>query len=217
MTKSKLPLPAITLFENRFNNEIDLNIQSSKTLLPGEIVHTTPEKLFINFNLKGLIEISMKDAIKLLSNTYLINKESYLNTRCSTTGASLITKRALSEWVKKKLTIGETINMSLSTIDSLKNLTTPCYNDTINLTKLDKLFYELDILQKKDMKIKGFIINSIKGGFSVAIGGLIAFLPAKELTKLPTRRPFANFINTGMYFKIAKINFSRKNIVLKRA
>ena len=56
MTKSKLPLSAITLFENRFNNEIDLNVQSSKTLLPGEIVHSTPEKLFINFNLKGLIE-----------------------------------------------------------------------------------------------------------------------------------------------------------------
>ena len=43
MTKSKLPLSAITLFKNRFNNEIDLNIQSSKTLLPGEIVHSTPD------------------------------------------------------------------------------------------------------------------------------------------------------------------------------
>ena len=217
MTKLNLPPSAISLFITKLNNEIDLNVQSSETLMTGTIVQVNSNKILIDFKLKSLVEISITNGIHILSNMYLINRKSYLGTNKNSKSPLSKLKKDLNIWLANKLVVGEIIQLKLNMIDSSKNLIIPDLKATINLIKSTQLFHELDRIKQKDLRIKGVIINSIKGGFSVAIGNLIAFLPSKELTKLPTRKPFANFMNVAMYFHIAKINFDRKNIILKRA
>ena len=64
--------------------------------------------------------------------------------------------------------------------------------------------------------------NGNNGGFSVSLGGLVAFIPNNNFMKnqysnlntfLKVKK---NFLNSSMDFKIVNINFSRKNVVLTR-
>jgi ribosomal protein S1 len=56
----------------------------------------------------------------------------------------------------------------------------------------------------------------LKGGFSVVLGGLIAFLPLSQLVKKPHKTLAKKFINSSMEFRISKLTISKKNVVLIR-
>lgn len=63
--------------------------------------------------------------------------------------------------------------------------------------------------------IEGTIVSSIKGGFSVDVGGVDAFLPRSQVD-LGTLREPEFYVGQSMQFKIIKINEERKNVVLSR-
>lgn len=125
-------------------------------------------------------------------------------------------KKTLNIWINNKLDKGQTIKLKLNTIDSIKNIYSIDFENTLECIKNNKLFYELNIIKEDKLPIKGFITNTVKGGFSVALGGLIGFLPIKELIKSKNENLSKNFINYSMNFNIAKMNISNKNIVLKK-
>nr|NP_689383.1 ribosomal protein S1 [Chaetosphaeridium globosum]AAM96617.1 ribosomal protein S1 [Chaetosphaeridium globosum] len=61
----------------------------------------------------------------------------------------------------------------------------------------------------KKNKIQGFIVNSVKGGYSVALAGFIAFLPRR------LRRRQNIFPGQLRLFSILNMNVNRNNIVVK--
>lgn len=63
--------------------------------------------------------------------------------------------------------------------------------------------------------IDGLIVNKIKGGMSVNLGGIKAFLPASQIDLKPVKS-LDKLINKKFKFKILKLNKVKGNIVLSR-
>lgn len=63
--------------------------------------------------------------------------------------------------------------------------------------------------------IDGVVVNKIKGGMSVNLGGIKAFLPASQIDLKPVKS-LDKLINQKYAFKILKLNKAKGNIVLSR-
>ena len=206
----------ISPYETRYNDEIDFYVKSPRHLMRGNIVTITKSKVFLDFGTKELISLSKKDYIETLTQIYMILNTSYiLTTRPKTLSNRL--KTNLNNWLIKKMKIGESIDVKMSSIDSIESIALINIEDSLDYIKTTKLFHELEEVKKSDQVIKGFVLNKIKGGFSVAIGGIIAFLPTKQVLKIPDRKLLNKFVNTSIYLKISRITFETRNIILRKA
>jgi ribosomal protein S1 len=199
-----------------YQDNISLFNTSSNDLVKGTILLITKSDIFLDFGTKPIIKVSKKLYIKNLVQLYLILNTSYLLVK-KPAGSKNLSAKSLKDWIKVRLYEGQNINLKINTIDSIKNIYTIDFKKTVNYIKYNKLFSELEMIKKSNSSVKGFIINSIKGGFSVALGGLIVFLPAKELMKFPNPKLSETFVNLSMEFKISKISVNNKNIVLTKA
>ena len=202
--------------EREYQDNINLFITSPKDLITGSILLITKSNIYIDFGTKPIIKVSKKLYIKNLIQLYIILNTSYLLVKRPIQSQSL-SKNNLKKWLKIKLNEGQQIKLKVNTIDSIKNIYTIDFKKTLDYIKYNKFFSELKMIQRSNKSIKGFILNSIKGGFSVAIGGLIAFLPAKELMKTPNKKLSDTFINSSMNFKVSKISVNNKNVVLRKS
>jgi small subunit ribosomal protein S1 len=63
--------------------------------------------------------------------------------------------------------------------------------------------------------MEGEIVSKVKGGLSVDIGGIFAFLPGSQIDLKPVRNLDA-LIGKRLKFKVIKFNRKRNNIVLSR-
>lgn len=63
--------------------------------------------------------------------------------------------------------------------------------------------------------IEGEVTSKVKGGLSVDIGGMLAFLPGSQIDVKPVRNMDA-FLGQRLKFKVIKFNRKRNNIVLSR-
>ncbi|MBI4411298.1 MAG: 30S ribosomal protein S1 [Deltaproteobacteria bacterium] len=68
---------------------------------------------------------------------------------------------------------------------------------------------------EKDAAIDGVIVNKIKGGMSVNLGGIKAFLPGSQIDLKPIKS-LDRLIGHKYQFKIIKLNKAKGNIVLSR-
>lgn len=71
------------------------------------------------------------------------------------------------------------------------------------------------LVHDNDESIEGVIINKIKGGMSVNLGGIKAFLPASQIDLKPVKS-LDKLIGSKCSFKILKLNKAKGNIVLSR-
>ena len=145
----------------------------------------------------------------------ILNTSYILTTRPKTLSNKL--KTNLNNWLTKKMRVGESIDVKIEYIDSIESIALINIKDSLDYIKTTKLFHELEEVKKSDQVIKGFVLNKIKGGFSVAIGGIIAFLPTKQVLKIPDRKLLNKFVNTSIYLKISRITFETRNIILRKA
>ena len=206
----------ISPYETRYNDEIDFYVKSPKHLLRGNVVTITKSKVLLDFGTKELISLSKKDYIEILTQMYMILNTSYiLTTRPKTLSNKL--KTNLNNWLTKKMRVGESIDVKIEYIDSIESIALINIKDSLDYIKTTKLFHELEEVKKSDQVIKGFVLKKIKGGFSVAIGGIIAFLPTKQVLKIPDRKLLNKFVNTSIYLKISRITFETRNIILRKA
>jgi len=206
----------ISPYETRYNDEIDFYVKSPKHLLRGNVVTITKSKVLLDFGTKELISLSKKDYIEILTQMYMILNTSYiLTTRPKTLSNKL--KTNLNNWLTKKMRVGESIDVKIEYIDSIESIALINIKDSLDYIKTTKLFHELEEVKKSDQVIKGFVLKKIKGGFSVAIGGIIAFLPTKQVLKRPDRKLLNKFVNTSIYLKISRITFETRNIILRKA
>jgi small subunit ribosomal protein S1 len=69
--------------------------------------------------------------------------------------------------------------------------------------------------EKQNTSIEGVIINKIKGGMVVNIGGVRAFLPGSQIDLKPVKS-LDKLIGKKYHFKILKLNRAKGNIVVSR-
>ncbi|KAI3867501.1 hypothetical protein MKX03_032354 [Papaver bracteatum] len=56
--------------------------------------------------------------------------------------------------------------------------------DEMSLERRNRAWSELNMCWRKNIKVKGFIMEKVRGGFSVGIAGFIAFMPQKRMGNL---------------------------------
>ncbi len=78
-----------------------------------------------------------------------------------------------------------------------------------------KVLDELETLQEKEENVKGTIIQRIKGGYTVEIRGIEAFLPGSHVDLRPVPDMDA-LVNQEYDFRILKINRKRSNVIVSR-
>lgn len=68
-------------------------------------------------------------------------------------------------------------------------------------------------LQRNKKYVNGIILNYVKGGLSVGVGGLVAFLPKNQMNPIKDKRSVIGRMKT---FRILSMNPWNQNIVLSR-
>jgi small subunit ribosomal protein S1 len=78
-----------------------------------------------------------------------------------------------------------------------------------------QLFDTIEEIQEKNDTIKGRIIRRIKGGYTVDLGGIEAFLPGSHVDLRPVPDMDA-LVDQEFDFRILKINRRRSNVIVSR-
>ncbi len=78
-----------------------------------------------------------------------------------------------------------------------------------------QLFDQLEEVQEKESTIKGRILRRIKGGYTVDLGGVEAFLPGSHVDLRPVPDMDA-LVNEEFEFRVLKINRRRSNVIVSR-
>jgi len=112
---------------------------------------------------------------------------------------------------KVDVKIGDRIDVLLERKESEEGLL------TLSKEKADKIKVWKDISRscREGEVIEGEIVGKVKGGLSVDIGRLLAFLPGSQIDLKPVRNLDA-LIGQRLRFKVIKFNRKRNNIVLSR-
>ncbi len=112
---------------------------------------------------------------------------------------------------KVDVKIGDRIDVLLERKESEEGLL------TLSKEKADKIkvWREISRSCREGEVIEGEIVGKVKGGLSVDIGRLLAFLPGSQIDLKPVRNLDA-LIGQRLKFKVIKFNRKRNNIVLSR-
>ncbi|MFZ5449320.1 MAG: 30S ribosomal protein S1 [Thermodesulfobacteriota bacterium] len=78
-----------------------------------------------------------------------------------------------------------------------------------------KVWEEVSSAYHNDGEVEGTIVAKVKGGLSVDLGGIIAFLPGSQVDLAPMRHT-DHLIGQRFTFKVLKFNRKRRNVVLSR-
>ncbi len=112
---------------------------------------------------------------------------------------------------KVDVKIGDRIDVLLERKESEEGLL------ILSKDKADKVnvWREISRSCREGEVMEGAIISKVKGGLSVDIGGIFAFLPGSQIDLKPVRNLDA-LIGKRLKFKVIKFNRKRNNIVLSR-
>jgi ribosomal protein S1 len=191
--------------------EINQKSYESQSLLNGKIVKITKNNIYFDIGFKSLLKAKKKNFISTF-----FEIEKMIHARHSNEIYDITT-------FLKEVKIGKSYKLMVYQVKSIETGLFINFEKTLEYAKYAILFYELEYLKKKNQSLKGYILNTVNGGFSVGIGGLVGFIPNNEIsTNQNTSSYQPNRLNTVMLdscfdFKILNINFSRKNIVLTKS
>ena len=79
----------------------------------------------------------------------------------------------------------------------------------------EEAWVEMEISHKKAERVTGVIFGRVKGGFTVDLGGAVAFLPGSQVDIRPIR-DITPLMGTPQPFMILKMDRARGNIVVSR-
>lgn len=79
----------------------------------------------------------------------------------------------------------------------------------------EESWLDMEIKHKKEERVTGIIFGRVKGGFTVDLGGAIAFLPGSQVDIRPVR-DVTPLMGTPQPFMILKMDRARGNIVVSR-
>jgi ribosomal protein S1 len=192
--------------------EINQKSYQSQSLLTGTIIKITKNNIYFDVGFKSLLKTKKKSFVNAF-----FEIEKMIHERHSNESYDIAT-------FLKSVKVGKTYKLMVYQVKSIETGLFVNFEKTLEYAKYAILFYELEFLKKNKQQLKGYILNTVNGGFSVGLGDLIAFIPNNEISRkrANTKTTYqSNRLNTLMLdssfnFKILNINFSRKNVVLTR-
>jgi small subunit ribosomal protein S1 len=112
---------------------------------------------------------------------------------------------------KVDVKVGDQIEVLIEKKDSEEGLL------ILSKEKADKVTIWRDVSRscREGEVMEGEVISKVKGGLSVDIGGVYAFLPGSQIDLKPVRN-LDSLIGQRLKFKVIKFNRKRNNIVLSR-
>jgi len=112
---------------------------------------------------------------------------------------------------KVDVKVGDQIEVLIEKKDSEEGLL------ILSKEKADKVTIWRDVSRscRENEVIEGEVMSKVKGGLSVDIGGVYAFLPGSQIDLKPVRN-LDSLIGQRLKFKVIKFNRKRNNIVLSR-
>ena len=112
---------------------------------------------------------------------------------------------------KVDVKVGDRIDVFLEKKDSEEGLL------ILSKEKADKVTVWRDVSRscREGEVMEGEIVSKVKGGLSVDLGGINAFLPGSQIDLKPVRN-LDSLIGQRLRFKVIKFNRKRNNIVLSR-
>ena len=78
-----------------------------------------------------------------------------------------------------------------------------------------KVWEDVSFAYNHDGEVTGTVVAKVKGGLSVDLGGIIAFLPGSQVDLSPVRHT-DHLIGEKFSFRVLKFNRKRRNVVLSR-
>jgi small subunit ribosomal protein S1 len=121
----------------------------------------------------------------------------------------------MQEFIKRNkkvdLKVGDRIDVFLEKKDSEEGLL------ILSKEKADKVTVWRDVSRscREGEVLEGEIVSKVKGGLSVDLGGINAFLPGSQIDLKPVRN-LDSLLGQRLKFKVIKFNRKRNNIVLSR-
>lgn len=116
-----------------------------------------------------------------------------------------------NEFRKEKVEVGDEINVVIKSVENGFGETRLSYEDA----KRVKVWKDLETSHNAQETIMGTIIERVKGGFTVEIDSVHAFLPGSLVDVKPVRDP-GYLEGKELEFKIIKMDQKRNNIVVSR-
>lgn len=117
----------------------------------------------------------------------------------------------LSEFRNDPVQQGDVIDVVIKAIENGFGDTRLSYEDA----KRAKVWKELEVFQKENKNVVGTILERVKGGFTVEIDAVRAFLPGSLVDVKPVRDA-AYLEGKELEFKIIKMDEKRNNVVVSR-
>lgn len=111
----------------------------------------------------------------------------------------------------EQINIGDKIKVLLESIEDEKNMPVLSVNKAEFINSWNKLLQN----RKEGDVVKGLMKARVKGGITVEVDGVEAFLPGSQLDIAPVKS-MDDFIGKEYDVKILKINEERKNVVVSR-
>ena len=164
--------------------EINQKSYESQSLLNGKIVKITKNNIYFDIGFKNLLKSKKKNFI-----TTFFEIEKMINSRRSDKPYDINT-------FLNEVKIGKTYKLMVYQVKSIETGLFINFEKTLEYAKNTILFYELEYLKKKNQSLKGYILNSVNGGFSVGIGGIVGFIPNNEITTDKNTQYQSNRLNT---------------------
>ncbi|MCK6419234.1 MAG: 30S ribosomal protein S1, partial [Alphaproteobacteria bacterium] len=110
-----------------------------------------------------------------------------------------------------EIRIGDTVEVFVERMDDRNG-------DTVlsrEKAKREEMWVELERSHAKNERVNGIIFGRVKGGFTVDLGGAVAFLPGSQVDIRPVR-DVSPLMGTPQPFQILKMDRARGNIVVSR-
>lgn len=110
-----------------------------------------------------------------------------------------------------KVAIGDEVEVALEAFEDGYGNTRMSHEKAIRI----RAWTDLETIYEKEETIEGRILNRVKGGFTVLVNNLRAFLPGSQVDVRPVTDPEA-LENKDFDFKIIKLDRALNNIVVSR-
>jgi len=107
--------------------------------------------------------------------------------------------------------VGDKVDVYVARKNEMEGTITLSYEKA----KRMQLFEQLEAVQEKNGTCKGTILRRIKGGYTVDLGGVEAFLPGSHVDLRPVPDMDA-LVNQEFEFRVLKINRRRSNVIVSR-
>lgn len=110
-----------------------------------------------------------------------------------------------------EIKIGDTVEVFVERMENR-------HGDTVlsrEKARREEVWIELEKSSEKEERVTGVIFGRVKGGFTVDLGGAVAFLPGSQVDIRPVR-DVSPLMGTPQPFMILKMDRARGNIVVSR-